>query len=123
MKVADQAIEISYVFDAHDSPTKASFDRTEFLQLSHSDQFKTLAKVLKGLGQRDFSQGQLEEIIKRLDKNKKDIIFSIKNTQKKIRSFERIFSLWEDRMSASNVEIAELKAHLKSHHIGLDLLP
>ncbi len=73
IKDDDQTIVINY----QNSSTKALFDRTEFLQLSHSDQFKTLAKALKGIGQRDFSQGQLEEIIKRLDKNQKDLIFSI----------------------------------------------
>ncbi len=73
IKDADHLIDINY----QNNSTKAIFDRTEFLQLSHSDQFKTLAKSLKGIGQRDFSQGQLEEIIKRLDKNQKDIIFCI----------------------------------------------
>ena len=73
VKDDDHLIVISY----ENNSTKAVFNRTEFLQLSHSDQFKTLAKSLKGIGQRDFSQGQLEEIIKRLDKNQKDIIFCI----------------------------------------------
>ncbi len=77
VKVNDEVIAITYENDSKGSPTKAEFSRTEFLQLNHSDQFKTLAKALKGLGQRDFSQVQLEEIIKRLDKNKKDLIFSI----------------------------------------------
>lgn len=77
VKVNDEVIAIKYEYNPNTCQTKASFDRTEFLQLSHSDQFKTLAKALKGVGQRDFSQGQLEEIIKRLDKNKKDLIFSI----------------------------------------------
>lgn len=73
VKDDDRVIVISY----ENNSTKAVFNRTEFLQLSHSDQFKTLANALKGIGQRDFSQGQLEEIIKRLDKNQKDIIFCI----------------------------------------------
>ena len=73
----DEAIAITYEPLKNNSKTKAYFDRTEFLQLSHSDQFKTLATALKGIGQREFSQGQLEEIIKRLDKNQKDIIFSV----------------------------------------------
>lgn len=73
----DETIVISYESSKNNSPTKACFDRTEFLQLSHSDQFKTLATALKGVGQREFSQGQLEEIIKRLDKNQKDLIFSV----------------------------------------------
>ena len=77
VKVNDEVITIRYENDSNGSSTKAVFSRTEFLQLSHSDQFKTLAKALKGIGQRQFSQGQLEEIIKRLDKNKKDLIFSI----------------------------------------------
>lgn len=75
VEVDDHLIVISY--DSENNQTKASFGRTEFLQLSHSNQFKTLAKAMKGIGQRDFSQGQLEEIIKRLDKNQKDIIFSV----------------------------------------------
>lgn len=73
----DEVIAISYENSKNNSQTKACFDRTEFLQLSHSDRFKTLATALKGIGQREFSQGQLEEIIKRLDKNQKDIIFSV----------------------------------------------
>lgn len=77
IKVDDQAIEINYEYNSEGRPTKALFDRTDFLQLNHSDQFKTLAKALKGIGQREFSQGQLEEIMKRLDKNQKDIIFCI----------------------------------------------
>ena len=77
VKVNDEVIAITYENNSNGSPTKAAFGRTEFLQLSHSDQFKALAKALKGIGQRQFSQGQLEEIIKRLDKNKKDLIFSI----------------------------------------------
>jgi len=77
VKVNNEVIDINYEYNSEGNPTKAIFDRTEFLQLSHSEQFKTLAKALKGIGQREFSQGQLEEIIKRLDKNKKDIIFSI----------------------------------------------
>ncbi|AZZ36724.1 tRNA lysidine(34) synthetase TilS [Bdellovibrio sp. qaytius] len=72
VKVNDEVLVISF-----ESQTKAVFDRTEFLQLSHSDQLKILARALKGIGQREFSQGQLEEIIKRLDKNQKDIIFSV----------------------------------------------
>lgn len=77
VKVDDEVIVITYENHTHECPTKAAFNRSEFLQLSHSAQFKTLAKALKGIGQRQFSQGQLEEIIKRLDKNKKDLIFSI----------------------------------------------
>ncbi len=77
VKVNDEVITITYENNSDGAPTKAVFGRTEFLQLSHADQFKTLAKALKGIGQRQFSQGQLEEIIKRLDKNKKDLIFSI----------------------------------------------
>lgn len=73
----DEVIAINYDYSKDNSSTKAYFGRTEFLELSHSDQFKTLAKALKGIGQREFSQGQLEEIIKRLDKNQKDIIFSV----------------------------------------------
>lgn len=73
----DETIVINYESSKNNSQTKAYFDRTEFLQLSHSDRFKTLATALKGIGQREFSQGQLEEIIKRLDKNQKDIIFSV----------------------------------------------
>lgn len=73
----DERIVINYELSETNSQTKAYFDRTEFLQLSHSDQFKTLATAMKGIGQREFSQGQLEEIIKRLDKNQKDIIFSV----------------------------------------------
>lgn len=77
VKVDTEVIDIIYDYSSEGNPTKASFDRTEFLQMRHSDQFKTLAKALKGIGQREFSQGQLEEIIKRIDKNKKDLIFSI----------------------------------------------
>lgn len=73
----DETILINYQSPQKSTSTKACFDRTEFLQLSHSDQFKTLAKAIKGIGQREFSQGQLEEIIKRLDKNQKDLIFSV----------------------------------------------
>lgn len=73
----DETIVISYESSKNNSQTKACFDRTEFLQLSRSDRFKALATALKGIGQREFSQGQLEEIIKRLDKNQKDIIFSV----------------------------------------------
>lgn len=77
IKTDDQAIVINYDYNSKNISTKASFNRTEFLQLSHSNQFKTLAKGMKGIGQREFSQGQLQEIIKRLDKNQKDIIFCI----------------------------------------------
>lgn len=77
VKVDDRVIDINYDFNSEGISTKALIDRTEFLQLNHSDQFKTLAKALKGIGQREFSQGQLEEIMKRLDKNQKDIIFCI----------------------------------------------
>ena len=76
VKVNDEVLLISYEYNSEGNTTKAVFKRTEFLQLSHSDQMKSLARALKGIGQREFSQGQLEEIIKRLDKNKKDIIFS-----------------------------------------------
>lgn len=73
----DELIDINYEFNKHHTPTKALFDRTLFLQLGRSDQFKCLARALKGIGQREFSQGQLEEVIKRLDKNQKDLIFSV----------------------------------------------
>ncbi|MES2803106.1 MAG: tRNA lysidine(34) synthetase TilS [Bdellovibrionota bacterium] len=77
IQVDDQVIVINYDYNSEDASTKAVFNRTEFLQLSHSNQFKTLAKAMKGIGQREFSQGQLDEIMKRLDKNQKDIIFCI----------------------------------------------
>lgn len=73
----DELIEINFENSDKTGSTKARFDRTEFLQLNHSEQFRALALAFKGLGRRDFSQGQLEEIIKRLDKNQKDIIFSV----------------------------------------------
>lgn len=59
------------------TPTKGWVLRHEFLLMGHSERLTTLAKLLRGLGQRDFSQGQLEEVVKRLDKNQKDLIFSI----------------------------------------------
>lgn len=77
VRTSDPVIEINYDLTAFGAPTKASFSRAEYLILSHSDQVKTLARALKGIGQRSFSQGQLEEIIKRLDKNQKDILFSV----------------------------------------------
>jgi tRNA(Ile)-lysidine synthase len=77
IQIDDEVIVITYENSEKNNSTKAIFNRTEFLQLNHSDQFKALAMSLKGIGQRDFSQGQLEEIIKRLDKNQKDIIFSV----------------------------------------------
>lgn len=77
IQINNDIIVINYENSKNNVPTKASFGRTDFLQLSRSDQFKALATALKGIGQREFTQGQLEEIIKRLDKNQKDIIFSV----------------------------------------------
>lgn len=76
VKVDDEVIAVSYEYLNDNNPTKALIDRIDFLQLSRGDQLKTLAKAMKGLGQRHFSQGQLEEIIKRLDKNQKELIFN-----------------------------------------------
>lgn len=81
VKVDHEVLVINFDSHSDGNTTKATFNRTEFLQLSHADQFKTLARaltrVLKSTDQTDFSQGQLREIINRIDKNQKDIKFSI----------------------------------------------
>lgn len=70
-------IDIKYDFVHATAVTKGWFLRSDFLALSHKQQLMTLARLMKRLGQRDFSQGQLEEVIKRLDKNQKEHIFSV----------------------------------------------
>ncbi len=50
-------------------------DRTWFLALSRDDQLKAIALYLKTLEIHEFTRGQLQEIIKRLDKNQKDLTF------------------------------------------------
>jgi tRNA(Ile)-lysidine synthase len=73
----DEAIQITYEFDHDGKATKGWFNRADYLVLGHSERLKGLACVLKGLGHIDFSQGQLQEIIKRLDKNQKEHTFSV----------------------------------------------
>lgn len=51
--------------------------RSWFISLSQSDQLSALASYLKAHQIRDFTRGQLEEIKKRLDKNQKDLTFTI----------------------------------------------
>lgn len=72
INASDHILDVNYEADK----TKAQFSRSEFLSLSHSNQLKALARILRQL-EVVFSQGQLEEIIKRLDKNQKDLTFSI----------------------------------------------
>lgn len=52
-------------------------DRPWFLGLSQQEQLKAVAVYLKNRQIFDFTRGQLEEIIKRLDKNQKDLTFEI----------------------------------------------
>lgn len=52
-------------------------DRAWFLALSRQDQMKAIALYLKSRRIFEFTRGQLEEIIKRLDKNQKDLTFEI----------------------------------------------
>ncbi len=56
---------------------KQGLDRLWFLSLSPHNQLRALANFLKKQEVYDFTQGQLEEIKKRLDKNQKDITFTI----------------------------------------------
>lgn len=58
-----------------DSIEEKGLDRAWFLGLSSSDQIKAIALYLKKRHIYEFTQGQLKEIIKRLDKNQKDITF------------------------------------------------
>lgn len=52
-------------------------DRNWFMGLSKSEQLKAIALYLKNRQIHEFTQGHLEEIIKRLDKNQKNITFEI----------------------------------------------
>jgi len=56
---------------------KCGLSRSWYLSLSQSDQLSALAGYLKAHQIRHFTRGQLEEIKKRLDKNQKDLTFTI----------------------------------------------
>ncbi|MFN3455660.1 MAG: tRNA lysidine(34) synthetase TilS [Pseudobdellovibrio sp.] len=73
----DNVIEINYEYGVLHNVTKAQFSRSHFLALSHQDQIKTLARVMRKFNLSSFSQGQLEEVKKRLDKNQKELTFMI----------------------------------------------
>lgn len=51
--------------------------RALFLSLSTKDQRSVIAKVLRHLRKNDYTRGQIEEILKRLDKNQKEHTFDI----------------------------------------------
>lgn len=54
-----------------------SFHRLDFEILSFAEKQRCLAKALRSFMDLEFSQGQIKEIIKRLDKNQKNITFSL----------------------------------------------
>ncbi len=55
----------------------STLSRSWYVSLSKADQLRSLALLLKKHQIYDFTTGQLEEIRKRLDKNRKDITFEI----------------------------------------------
>lgn len=59
-----------------ENPTMG-LDRAWYLTLSSSEQIKALALFLKKHQVYEFTRGQLQEIMKRLDKNQKDLTFEI----------------------------------------------
>lgn len=61
----------------HGDRLEQGLDRAWFLGLSQPDQLKALALYLKNHQVFEFTRGQLEEIIKRLDKNQKELTFGI----------------------------------------------
>jgi tRNA(Ile)-lysidine synthase len=60
--------------------------RAYYLTLSPFDQRRLLAQYLFSLGKRDFSQSQLEEIQKRLDKSQKVITFKVSGSHWEINA-------------------------------------
>ena len=54
-----------------------SFQRLDFEILSFAEKQRCLAKALRSFKDLEFTQGQIKEIIKRLDKNQKNITFSL----------------------------------------------
>lgn len=54
-----------------------SFQRLDFEILSFAEKQRCLAKALRSFKDLQFTQGQIKEIIKRLDKNQKNITFSL----------------------------------------------
>lgn len=61
----------------YEQDSHKGIDRCWFLTLSRPDQMKAVALYLKNRQIFEFTRGQLEEIIKRLDKNQKDLTFEI----------------------------------------------
>lgn len=60
--------------------------RAFYLTLSPFDQRRLLAQYLFSLGKKDFSQAQLEEIQKRLDKSQKVIMFKVSGSEWEINA-------------------------------------
>lgn len=56
---------------------KEGISRSYFMSLSRADQLRLLAKGFLSLNRRDFSQGQMEEIIKRLDNPQNELRFQV----------------------------------------------
>ncbi len=54
-----------------------SFQRLDFEILNFAEKQRCLAKALRSFKDLEFTQGQIKEIIKRLDKNQKNITFSL----------------------------------------------
>lgn len=71
--------EMNSTFDLifHQAVVSQGLDRSWYMGLSEADQLKALALYLKTQQIFKFTRGQLEEIRKRLDKNQKEITFTL----------------------------------------------
>ncbi|MBC7465753.1 MAG: tRNA lysidine(34) synthetase TilS [Bdellovibrio sp.] len=67
----------SFSLQFYQNKTELGLDRNWFFSLSNEYQLKALALFLRQHRIFDFTQGQLKEINKRLDKNQKDLIFTV----------------------------------------------
>jgi tRNA(Ile)-lysidine synthase len=77
MVVELQRSEHEFQLQYHGCDLSQGLSRSWYLSLSQNDQLSALASYLKAHQIRDFTRGQLEEIKKRLDKNQKDLTFTI----------------------------------------------
>ncbi|WP_413581606.1 tRNA lysidine(34) synthetase TilS [Bdellovibrio sp. HCB288] len=72
--------------EAYKSQKSHGLSRPFYLTLTPFEQRRLLAQYLFALGKRDFSQSQLEEIQKRLDKSQKVISFKVSGCQWEINA-------------------------------------
>ncbi|WP_413584152.1 tRNA lysidine(34) synthetase TilS [Bdellovibrio sp. HCB274] len=72
--------------EAYKSQKDAGLSRSFYLTLTPFEQRRLLAQYLFSLGKRDFSQSQLEEIQKRLDKSQKVLSFKVSGCQWEINA-------------------------------------